>query len=106
MVKISFRLALDRWRSKRRREQRETSWSTPIPSGVSYSVEEIAASSEFQGRLERALDDLPEKFRLVLILSAMEGHTLEEIARLVDIPIGTVKSRLFFARKKLAEKLK
>jgi RNA polymerase sigma-70 factor (ECF subfamily) len=106
VVKISFRLALDRWRSKRRREQRETSWSTPIHSGVSYSVEEIAASREFQGRLERALDDLPDKFRLVLILSAIEGHTLEEIARLVDIPIGTVKSRLFFARKKLAEKLK
>lgn len=106
IVKISFRLALDRWRSKKRREQRETSWSTPIQGVSSRSVEEIAASSEFQGRLERALDDLPEKFRLVLILSAIQGHTLEEIARLVDVPIGTVKSRLFFARKKLAEKLK
>jgi RNA polymerase sigma-70 factor (ECF subfamily) len=73
---------------------------------MSPTSEELAASSEFQARLDRALDELPEKFRLVLILSAIEGHTLEEISRLLEIPMGTVKSRLFFARKKLAEKLK
>jgi RNA polymerase sigma-70 factor (ECF subfamily) len=106
IVKISFRLALDRWRSKKRREARETSWSMPRNSALSPTAEEIAASSEFQSRLERALDELPEKFRLVLILSAIEGHTLEEVSRLLEIPMGTVKSRLFFARKKLAERLK
>jgi DNA-directed RNA polymerase specialized sigma24 family protein len=41
-----------------------------------------------------------------LLLSAMEGHSLEEVAALLNIPIGTVKSRLFFARKQLAEKLR
>lgn len=106
IVKISFRLALDRWRSKKRRELRETAWTMPANTRVSPTAEQLAASSEFQMRLERALDELPEKFRLVLILSAIQGHTLEEISRLLEIPIGTVKSRLFFARKKLAEKLK
>jgi DNA-directed RNA polymerase specialized sigma24 family protein len=36
----------------------------------------------------------------------MEGHTLEEVAALLGIPLGTVKSRLFFAKKELAEKLR
>jgi RNA polymerase sigma-70 factor (ECF subfamily) len=106
IVKISFRLALDRWRSKKRREARETSWSLPRNSALGSTAEEIAASRELESRLDRALDELPEKFRLVLILSAIEGHTLEEVSRLLEIPMGTVKSRLFFARKKLAEKLK
>lgn len=106
IVKISFRLALDRWRSKKRREVRETSWSMPVSCAASPTTEQIAASSEFQARLEGALEELPEKFRILVILSAIQGHTLEEISRLLDVPMGTVKSRLFFARKKLAEKLK
>jgi RNA polymerase sigma-70 factor (ECF subfamily) len=106
IVKIAFRLALDRWRSKKRREQREASWAKPVNNGPAPTAEEIAASNQFQARLDRALDQLPEKFRLVLILCAIEGHTLEEISRLLHVPMGTVKSRLFFARKKLAEKLK
>lgn len=106
IVRVSFRLALDRWRSARRRELRETAWSLPAQRPVPPTVEEIAASNEFQARLERALEELPDKFRLVLLLSAIQGYTLEEVSRLLEIPLGTVKSRLFFARKHLAEKLK
>ena len=50
--------------------------------------------------------NLPEKQRLVLLLAAMEGHTLEEVSVLLGVPLGTVKSRLFFAKKTLAEKLR
>jgi DNA-directed RNA polymerase specialized sigma24 family protein len=39
-------------------------------------------------------------------LAAMEGHSLEEVSVLLGVPVGTVKSRLFFARKNLAEKLR
>jgi len=102
LVRISFRLALDRGRSAKRREQRETSWAQPVPAPT---TEELAASSEFQTRLASAVDALPEKMRLVLLLSAMEGHTLEEVAVILGVPLGTAKSRLFFARKQLAEKL-
>jgi len=42
----------------------------------------------------------------VLLLAAMEGHTVDEIASLLGIPAGTVKSRIFVARKQLAEKLR
>jgi RNA polymerase sigma-70 factor, ECF subfamily len=103
LVRIAFRLALDRFRSAKRREQRETLWAQPVPQAT---TEDLAASSEFQAHLERALEGLPEKLRLVLLLSAMEGHTQEEVAAILGLPLGTVKSRLFFARKQLAEKLR
>jgi RNA polymerase sigma-70 factor, ECF subfamily len=49
---------------------------------------------------------LPEKSRLIFVLSAIGGHSLEEVAELLQVPLGTVKSRLYTARKRLAEKLR
>jgi RNA polymerase sigma-70 factor, ECF subfamily len=106
LVRISFRLALDRLRSAKRREQRDTLWSQPPNLPPAATAEDIAVSNQFQGHLGRALDELPEKLRLVLLLSAMEGYTIDEIAAMVGVPVGTVKSRIFIARKKLAEKLR
>ena len=54
----------------------------------------------------RAIDGLPEKLRVVIVLAAIEGHDIREVARLLDVPEGTVKSRLFLARKGLAESLR
>jgi RNA polymerase sigma-70 factor (ECF subfamily) len=106
LVRISFRLALDRLRASKRREQRDTLWSLPKHQPRPASAEDLAASNEFQAHLDRALGELPEKLRLVLLLAAMEGHSLDEIATIVGVPIGTVKSRIFLARKQLAEKLR
>ncbi len=103
LVRITFRLALDRARSAKRREQRETLWAQPMPRPT---TEDLAASSEFQEHLAHALDELSPKLRLVLLLAAMDGHTLDEVSALLGLPIGTVKSRLFVARKQLAEKLR
>lgn len=103
LVRIAFRLAIDRARSSKRREVRETLWSQSAPRP---STEDSAATSEFQAHLERALEELPEKHRVVLLLAAMQGHTLEEVAEMLGLPMGTVKSRLFFARKQLVEKLR
>ena len=102
LVRISFRIALDRLRSAKRRGLREAEWMrererTQAPP---------QSSREFQNQLERAMNELPEKLRLALLLSAMEGHTLEEVSVLLSVPVGTVKSRIFFARKQLAEKLR
>ena len=105
LVRITFRLALDRWRAARRREKREAEWLQPERRSAAPTAEDAAASREFQARLERAMEELPEKFRLVLLLAAIEGHTLEEVAAMLGVPTGTVKSRLFFARKRLLEKL-
>ncbi len=53
-----------------------------------------------------AVNTLPVDFRVVLLLCDVEGFTYEEISKIVDIPIGTVRSRLHRARNMLKEKLK
>src|SRR5216684_7733344 len=106
LVRIAFRLALDRLRLAKRREQRDVLWSQPAHQPPIATAEDLAASSEFQAHLDRALEELPEKLRLVLLLAAMEGHTIDEVAKLLGMPVGTVKSRIFVARKQLAEKLR
>lgn len=64
----------------------------------------------FQGMLgdevTRALNTLPVDFRTVVLLCDIEGFSYEEIAKITDIPIGTVRSRLHRARNMLKEKLK
>jgi RNA polymerase sigma-70 factor (ECF subfamily) len=56
-------------------------------------------------RLWQAIDALPEKLRLVVVLASIEGHELREVAAVLDVPEGTVKSRLFEARRHLRERL-
>jgi DNA-directed RNA polymerase specialized sigma24 family protein len=60
---------------------------------------------EFERRVAHALDALPENLRIVMVLAAIEGHNTREVAKLAGQPEGTVKSRLFLARKKLAQRL-
>jgi len=52
-----------------------------------------------------AINSLPIDFRTVILLCDIEGFTYEEIASIIDVPIGTVRSRLFRARNLLKEKL-
>lgn len=63
----------------------------------------------FQGMLgdevTNALDSLPVDFRTVVLLCDVEGFTYEEMAKIINIPIGTVRSRLHRARNMLKEKL-
>lgn len=64
----------------------------------------------FQGlvgdEVTRALNDLPVDFRTVILLCDIEEFSYEEIAKIIDIPIGTVRSRLHRARNLLKEKLR
>jgi len=53
----------------------------------------------------RAIDGLPEAFRETLVLSDVEGLSYQEIAGILEVPVGTVKSRLFRARHLLQKKL-
>lgn len=52
-----------------------------------------------------AINSLPIDFRTVVLLCDIEGFTYEEISKIIDVPIGTVRSRLFRARNMLKEKL-
>ena len=53
-----------------------------------------------------AINAMPIDFRTVVLLCDIEGFTYEEIAKIIDVPIGTVRSRLFRARNMLKDKLK
>ncbi len=53
-----------------------------------------------------AINKLPIDFRTVILLCDIEGFTYEEISKIINVPIGTVRSRLFRARNMLKEKLK
>lgn len=55
--------------------------------------------------VERAIEELPEEFRMVVILSDREELSYQEISELLGIPVGTVKSRLFRGRRILQERL-
>jgi len=104
LVRVTWRLAIDRQRSVARRDRRELAVQANEPPPL--TVEEVALGREFQSRLEQALDSLPEKFRRVVILAALEGYDMSETAALLDLPEGTVRSRLHRARKLLAGKLR
>jgi RNA polymerase sigma-70 factor (ECF subfamily) len=103
IVRVAWRLAIDRWRADRRRQAREQVAGEAVASGA--TAEQLAAERQRSARLWQAIDELPEKLRLVIVLSAVQGHDVLEVARLLGIPEGTVKSRLFLARKALAERL-
>ena len=52
-----------------------------------------------------AIEDLPEEYRTAVVLSDLEGLPYAEIAQLMDVPVGTVKSRLFRGRRQLQKAL-
>ena len=55
--------------------------------------------------VKQALEDLPENFRLPVLLADVEGFSYKEIAEILDIPIGTVMSRLHRGRKAMQKAL-
>jgi RNA polymerase sigma-70 factor (ECF subfamily) len=105
LVRVAFRLALDRQRGDRRRRHREDAVALEV-ARRNESVEETATRAEVKERVTEAVDALPEKLRIVTLLAAIEGHDVAGVARLLDLPEGTVKSRLHAARKVLAKRLR
>jgi RNA polymerase sigma-70 factor (ECF subfamily) len=101
LVRITWRLALNRQRNDRRRMSRELF----LVAGTAQSGVATAEERERAAQLWQAIDVLPPKLRLVTILAGIEGHDLREVALLLGVPEGTVKSRLFLARQRLKELL-
>ena len=118
LVRMTWRMALDRQSANRRRLAREL----PVEVGAGFTWPEqsreqtrldlhetttadLVAARERAEHLWRAIEALPEKLRLVVVLAGIEGHDMHEVGALLDVPEGTVKSRLFLARKQLKERL-
>lgn len=67
--------------------------------------EDPVSSEEDVEHIQALIDNLPEGYRMVFIMHAIEGYKHEEIAGMLEITVGTSKSQLFKARKILQEKL-
>ena len=104
LVRTTWRLALDWRRDHERRALREHAAAALVPPVGNAETEALA--SDRATRLWTAIDALPGKLRIVLVLAAIEGRGLKEVADLLRVPEGTVKSRLFEARRRLAGRLR
>jgi len=101
LVRMTWRLALDHRRGEQRRMVRQFEHTVTTPTVTDDGM----AANERAAQLWQAIDALPEKLRMALVLSSIEGHDIAEVARLLGLPEGTVKSRLFNARRQLQERL-
>ncbi|QDU62032.1 ECF RNA polymerase sigma-E factor [Planctomycetes bacterium Pan216] len=97
---------------QRRRRPRATASNTSL---LSYDLPDPNESNrpsagievrEKRKLVQQALADIPESFRAILVLKDIEGLRYEEIAEVLDIPIGTVRSRLHRARSEMRDRLK
>jgi RNA polymerase sigma-70 factor (ECF subfamily) len=102
LSRMTWRLALDRQRSNRRRVAREAAETAPSCAPTAH--EEIDARQRAEA-LWAAIGSLPEKLRIVVVLANIEGHDIADVAALLNAPEGTIKSRLFDARRILREQL-
>ncbi len=89
----------------RRQKRRKTD---PMPEHLDptdHSAEDAVDSAALRPEIRAALAALPADFRSAVVLSDIEGMSLPEIAEILDIPVGTVKSRVFRGRRLLAQEL-
>lgn len=73
---------------------------------ISSQPEKIFERKEIAANIEESLSEISFEDREILILREFEGLSYKEISELLNVPEGSVMSRLFYARKKLAEKMK
>lgn len=106
LFRILTNVFLNDYRRKSREPQAtdfaEVEPADPATETGQFKAEEVEAIRAHLGdETVRALDRLPADFRLPFLLSTFEGFSYKEIASILDIPIGTVMSRLFRARRLL-----
>lgn len=113
LYRVARNLWIDYWR-KTRHERQQTSLDAPDAEGRTIA-ERIAASvdappeermrDEFSEEVVAAIDSLAEEHKLVFVLSEVKGMRYRDIAEALEIPLGTVKSRMHHAVQQLRETL-
>ncbi|MFT5087789.1 MAG: RNA polymerase sigma-70 factor (ECF subfamily) [Candidatus Latescibacterota bacterium] len=110
IMRIVMRLSLNRRRDRSRSAWRRLGLhrgeEVELSAPAAQTPEAQYISSEMRTQVRRLVDQLPDSLRQVLILNSFEDLSYDEIAQILDIPIGTVSSRLHSARKKLLHQLK
>jgi len=102
VCRIAFRMALNRRRAHGRQLERDTAWHGTQTQQTTHG-EQVEAERQYLSRLRNEIEKLPEKLRSVVLLASVTGMEAAEVAAVLEIPAGTVRSRLHLARKKLVE---
>ena len=103
---VAYRIALRmRCRASRRRAIERQAMAMDLGRDEPGGQDEIVDLSELRPVLHEEVARLPEKYRVPVILSYLEGRTNQEVAKLLRWPVGTVKGRLMRARKMLRSRL-
>lgn len=104
--RLCFNFIRDR-RTRRNRLEQARTWLVEQVGrrAAANSPERSAIRAEIRGRVQAAIERLADREREVLVLKEFEGLRYREIAELLGIPIGTVMSRLYTARRHLADAL-
>ncbi|HUF04870.1 MAG TPA: sigma-70 family RNA polymerase sigma factor [Aridibacter sp.] len=117
LYRIAINQSRNRYRWWQRRKKDKTVSLDDSPAGIERPLSEVIAGDELtpeedalrreQGAmLETAIGELPEHFREAVVLCDVQGFAYEEIAEILEINIGTVKSRISRGRRELRSKLK
>ena len=102
IYRIAVNTCYDHLRKQRRRR------ADPIPDHLDpadHSAEEAVESAGLRPGIQKALAAIPEDFRTAVILADIEGLGLPDVAEILGVPVGTVKSRVFRGRRLLAQEL-
>jgi RNA polymerase sigma-70 factor (ECF subfamily) len=102
IYRIAVNTCYDQLRKQKRRK------TDPMPEHLDpadYSAEDAVDAAGLRPEIRRALAAIPEDFRTAVILSDIEGMGLPDVAEILEIPVGTVKSRVFRGRRLLANEL-
>ena len=113
LYKIAINNCIDHFRKKRLKTY---SLDKPINSkdgeirrefpDPTYQPDKTLLSKEKDKLIEEAIQNLPEKYRISIVLRHNEDKSYEEISQILNIPLGTVKARIFRAREMLKKQLK
>ncbi len=98
---IAYHACCDRLNRRKRYSNEEL----PERADASAGPEHQAIAGDDARRLRAAIDALPEKYRTVITLYHLQGKQYEEIARVLELPMGTVKTHLFRAKEHLRKLL-
>ena len=114
LFRILTNTFINTYRAKQRRPQESDLGSVedlflykrlPSLAGLSESAEEQLLDLFPAAEVREAIENLPETFLLPMLLNDVEGFSYKEVAKILDIPIGTVMSRLHRGRKTMQEAL-
>lgn len=106
------RICINYCRKRRRKAKRDSiSLEQLMSQGYDFTdssalPDRILERKECRELVRRAVDNLPQKYRIVIILRYFEAYSCEQIAEILSCPVGTVYSRLFRAHEKLRKQLK